>query len=68
MDGLFFRCVSHILMLIQIIDDGDFTISRVFIGFYQWFYLLPLIIHRKNKMKSYKGFLVGGFSIFYVKY
>lgn len=44
MDGLSFRCVTHILMLIQIIDDGDFTISRVFIGFHQWFYLLPLII------------------------
>ncbi len=50
-------------MLINVIDDGVFAINRVFIGFYQCIYLIPLIICFKKKMKSYKGFIVGGLSI-----
>jgi hypothetical protein len=59
-----FYLITHGLMLINIIDDGIFAINRVFIGFYQWVYLLPLIIYLKKQRKSSsKGFIFGGLSI-----
>jgi hypothetical protein len=58
-----FYFVTHGLMLVNVIDDGVFVINRVFIGFYQWIYLIPLIIYLKKQMKSFKGFIVGGLSI-----
>ena len=67
--GLTFVCViifyfvTHGLMLINIIDDGVFTINRVFIGFYQWVYLIPLMVYLKKEKKSYRGYFVGGLFI-----
>ncbi|OMF21162.1 hypothetical protein BK133_28875 [Paenibacillus sp. FSL H8-0548] len=50
-----FYFAAHGLMLITIIDDGVFAINRAFIGFYQWVYLVPVMIYIKKEMKSYKG-------------
>ncbi|GKU79982.1 hypothetical protein [Paenibacillus sp. L3-i20] len=51
------------LMLIDIIDDGVFTYNHVFVGFYQWVYLLPFIMYLKKKNRSYKGYLIGGICV-----
>jgi hypothetical protein len=58
-----FYFVTYGLMLVNVIDDGVFAVNRVFIGFYQWIYLIPLIIYFKKKMKSFKGLIVGGLSL-----
>jgi hypothetical protein len=60
---IIFYFVTHGLMLINIIDDGVFIINRVFIGFYQWIYLLPLMIYLKKKGISFRGYLIGGLVI-----
>lgn len=56
-----FYFVAYGLMLIDVIDDGVFAINKVFIGFYHWIYLIPLIIYLKKKMKPFRGYLVGGY-------
>jgi len=50
------------LMLVDIIDDGVFTYNHVFVGFYQWLYLIPLI-YLKKKNKPFRGYLIGGICI-----
>jgi hypothetical protein len=54
---ILFYFIAHGLMLIDIIDDGVFAINRVFIGFYQWMYVLPLLYY--SAQKGSKEFLVG---------
>lgn len=51
------------LMLINIIDDGFFILNHAFVGFYQWLYLLPLIIYLKKRNRVYKGYLIGGICV-----
>lgn len=48
------------LMLVDIIDDGVFTYNHLFVGFYQWIYLIPLIIYLKKKNRKFGGYLSGG--------
>lgn len=43
--------------MIDIIDDAVFYIGRLFIGFIQWVYVIPLLYYAKSKVS--KSFLVG---------
>ncbi|WP_078546637.1 hypothetical protein [Litchfieldia alkalitelluris] len=58
-----FYLLSYVLMLLNIIDDGIFSLNRVFIGFYQWIYLIPIYFILKKKGRYVKGLLIGGVSI-----
>lgn len=60
---IIFYIVTYGMMLIDIIDDGVFTYNHLFIGFYQWFYLIPLIIYLKMKNRIFGGYLLGGICI-----
>ncbi|MBO8170905.1 MAG: hypothetical protein H0Z33_03330 [Bacillaceae bacterium] len=46
------------MMHIGMIDDGVFTVQRVFIGFYQWIYLMPLIGYLVIRQRRVTGVLI----------
>lgn len=56
-----FVVIYHLLSIDSfLIDDGVLTVSRVFLGFIQWIYALPLYLFLKRRVKSInvsKGFL-----------
>lgn len=58
-----FYAASYGLMLMDIIDDGVFTYNHLFVGFYQWLYLMPIIIYLKRKNRTFGGYLAGGLCI-----
>lgn len=62
-----FVVIYHLLAIDGfVIDDGVFIVSRVFLGFIQWIYALPLYLYWKKREKSIdtsKGFLTASFII-----
>ncbi|MCP8615954.1 hypothetical protein [Salirhabdus salicampi] len=62
-----FVVLYHVLSINSfIIDDGVLTVSRVFLGFIQWVYVLPLlfVLKRRNVHRRFiNGFLLSAFFI-----
>lgn len=54
-----FYLISYGLMRVDIIDDGVFIVNHIFVGLWQWIYLVPIIFIAKRRIN--KNSLIGLF-------